>query len=108
MTNKQILKKVTEKAVKNGYKKTYIRDWFAKNFGKGEDFKYQYLYYAIIFSHDFAKAFWGEGIVKTDNIKDLFNEEKVIAIMTMISWQYHLQQMVLEKEPLKYLEQFLK
>jgi len=44
-------------------------------------------YYRIIFSHDFAEAFWKYDITK--------------------SYLYHLQQMVLEKEPLKYLEKFL-
>ena len=37
----------------------------------------------IIFSHSFAKAFWG------------------------VPWKYNIQQMVLEKEPLKYIERFL-
>jgi len=64
------------------------------------------LHYAIIFTHDFAKAFWGEK--KTDfscgcdswsgGCPRCHNEYE---------WQYHLQQMVLEPEPLKYLEQFL-
>lgn len=45
-----------------------------------------------IFSHDFAKAFWGE--------------EKPKVPITL--WQHHLQQMVLEEDPIKYLETFLK
>ena len=77
----------------------------------------------IIFSHQFAKAFWGEeGLIsvsafETTGSRDSETEdfvfvgdggiddsvEKVIPL-----WQYHLQQMVLEEEPIKYLEQFLK
>ena len=43
-------------------------------------------YYNDIFSHNFAKAFF----------KD-----------TLHGWEWHIQQMVLEKEPLKYLAKFL-
>ena len=53
---------------------------------------------AIIFTHDFAKAFWGESYYITS---DEFEDNKGIA------WQYHLQQMVIAEEPLKYLEKFL-
>ena len=35
-----------------------------------------------------AKAFWGEGKVK-------------------YNWEYHLQQMVLKEDPLKYIEKYL-
>ena len=83
MGNKEILTKVIEKAVKSGWitKKVWqdpcnIEIWTSNN-----------MFYDIIFSHDFAKAFWGEDILEI--------------------WQYHLQQMVLELQPLKYLERFL-
>ena len=49
----------------------------------------------IIFQHDFAKAFFGKELI--DNDRGGHYQ----------AWQYHLQQMVLEEEPLKYLEQFL-
>lgn len=48
----------------------------------------------IIFSHGFAYAFWGE-----DNIKPSTNAP--------IAWEYYLQEMVLEENPIKYLEKFL-
>lgn len=85
MTNEEILKKVILKAEKNGYK-------FAYNL---EATQYNSYYYAFIFSHYFAKAFWGE--------------EKSIATSLLLNrWQYHLQQMVLKEEPLKYLERFIR
>lgn len=96
----------------------------------------------IIFSHEFAKAFWGEGYIKCshcgneyteeilndeklwenidengdryiDHIGCVFNRKTDYHIMNpnnfieKYSWNYHLRQMVLEKEPLKYLEKFL-
>lgn len=68
MSNKEILKKAIEKAVKNGWS-------YKVNFGKlyekvGEDlviltdpltlYSISFALNTIIFSHDFAKAFWGE------------------------------------------------
>ena len=100
MKNETILKKAIEKAVKNGYKYDFA-GWFP--------------YEPIIFSHDFAKAFWGEEeakepFMKIDvdppfaKLKIKFREKTWIPNQ---EWQYHLQQMVLEKEPLKYLKKFL-
>jgi len=53
-------------------------------------------YYQLIFSHEFAKHFWGGcNIIGCEGCyKDIL-------------WQYHLQQMVLEEEPLNYLRVFL-
>ena len=91
MTNEQILNKVIEKAKENGYE-------FEYNIKSSQ---YNFYYYAYIFSHDFAKAFWGEKdrtpiIAGRRLLKEAYPE-----------WQYHLQQMVLEEEPLKYLEKLL-
>ena len=58
-------------------------------------------YQCIIFSHEFAKAFWGEEKL---NMREKIKLSKCGHIP---EWQYHLQQMVLEKDPLKYLEKFL-
>ena len=58
MTNEQILKKAIEKAVKNGYcgviAETELQ--FSDMIGTNQ-------HLAIIFSHSFAKAFWGEKII---------------------------------------------
>jgi hypothetical protein len=51
-------------------------------------------YFQIIFSHSFAKAFWGK-------------EPDEISGMAIQTWQYHLMQMVLEENPIKYLEKFI-
>ena len=71
----------------------------------------------VMFSHDFAKALWGEkdmwdktkctcggkGIHPTDDMHDL----RCAKVKCQRGYKFHLQQMVLEKEPLKYLEKFL-
>ena len=102
MTNEQILKKAIEKAIKNG--------WTAKGVivdkDKIKDFEpicelilreQPYFYY----DHDFAKAFWKDQKESRDyiSITYFFDELK--------AWQCYLAMMILEKEPLKYLEKFL-
>ena len=101
MNNEQILKKAIEKAEKNGFN---FGNWVMNHVGD----KYPKIKEAdtlsaivwlnldwIIYSHSFAKAYFGEEI---RTYRDSTNKFK---------WQYNLQQMVLEKEPLKYIARFL-
>lgn len=85
MTDKEILHKVYDKAVANGYSD--------KGFGHNsiETFNAKYLY-GHIFSHDFARALWGYGIFKRKGSSEVLQP-----------WQYHLQEMVLADNPIKYL-----
>lgn len=102
MDNKEILLKAILKAEENGYK--YYWQGYASNHTDiycdiaGKDIKNPTI---IIFSHEFAKAFWGEEKL---NMREKIKLSKCGHIP---EWQYHLQQMVLEKDPLKYLEKFL-
>jgi len=83
MSNEEILKKAISKAVENGWEYSFTEEEIDKLI-KG--------YQSFIFSHSFAKAFWGKR----------YSEETKVE-----RWQYHLQNIVLEKEPLKYIEKFL-
>ena len=106
MTNGQILQKAVEKAVKNGYKPSGLLGGVLKGeIGVGMDPNiYNHLtnidnqYYVYIFSHDFAKAVWKH--LKECDIPEEFCSRHA-------NWQYHLQQMVLEENPLKYLKKFI-
>ena len=109
MTNEQILKKAIEKAIKNGWKHQDIQE---------EDCSKLYIenkmVNCIIFSHYFAKAIWGEEIIETygwDKGNHDDNRERELKFFCYTykkpAWQYHLQQMVLKEEPLKYLEKFI-
>lgn len=114
MINEQILKKVVEKAVENGYD-------ISKYPSAGDTLHYieQEVdltikdYYFIIFSHDFVKAFWGEEEVDMAIIYPKANKELTLELKHFKSirkwkkWEYYLMMMVKEKEPLKYLEQFI-
>ncbi len=98
MKNEDILRKAIDKAINNGWEdgKEMILDDIELH---SEYYTSYEVYSTWIFSHDFAKAFWGkEKVYKYDSLGWI----KFVEI-----WQQHLQQMVLEEEPLKYLERFL-
>ena len=78
-------------------------------------------YEKLIFSHDFAKAFWGEE-KHLENQFDIIDncacgeltyhyyqtyEDGMVRNCTEYCWQYHLQQMVLEQNPIDYLRKFI-
>lgn len=100
MTQSEILQKAIEKAVKNGLDKHLLpsdyeveclanRCWLDAG-DELIDMK------TIIFSHSFAKAFWKGVIIMGGSVPHGIE-----------SWRYHLQQMVLEEDPISYLEKFL-
>jgi len=108
----QILRKAIEKAVKGGFG----GQWIVSEPLKGVCFYTDY--YDLIFHHSFARAFWSDRpyhlFVNKDGIrgrymffKDLSNSQTEIYYQHLPAWQHHLQQMVLEEEPLKYIERFL-
>ncbi|NHZ85014.1 MAG: hypothetical protein GWP19_03935 [Planctomycetia bacterium] len=129
MKDKELLKKAIEKVKKNGFdlklssyrsieidKSTKI-DGFDKDFNfvsfrtDGMPFSFCIHLNELIFTHDFPKAFFGKheicsycGGSHIDAENSCIVDFKYYRIE---AWKYHLQQMVLEKEPLKYLKKFL-
>ena len=101
MKPEKILKLAIEKAKKNGWDIDQY-DFALKKFKDSWRLWDSAWLENIIFSHSFAKAFWGEGDANWHT--SFFGIE---LHKTESRWQYYLQQMVLEKEPLKYLEKFL-
>ena len=63
----------------------------------------------IIYNHDFAKAFWGEDIVCLNCGKPCKPYEHCCNDNneTLKAWEYHLREMVIQENPIKYLEKFL-
>jgi hypothetical protein len=79
-TNKeQLFFQVLQQAVNNGY--------------RSEDVEKCECMTCVIFSHDFAKAFWGE---EAWDVRD-----------NTYAWKAHLKRMVLAEDPLQYLAKFL-
>jgi hypothetical protein len=78
-------------------------------------------YYALVFSHDFACAFWkaGEEItfsvpaqsfqrVKPDGTTAVITRDAFIRRSARRdAWRYHLREMALAEEPLRYLRKYL-
>jgi hypothetical protein len=112
MTNEQILTKAIDKAVRNGYvgdelnsseRGTVIAN-YSKAIGKQAIFKWWS--YALIFSHDFTKAFWGNEdycfvCAEPDSVCECREQ------MYCKEWEMRLCEMVLKEDPIKYLEAFL-
>ncbi len=125
MTNEQILKKAIEKAVKNDVSWHEGNYWLKEFKGADKDTLNMLNISAeiIIFSHDFAKAIWGEkewGCVdclkqpEEPYVRNMphseYTEEcirKKHSIKPLYTWKHHLPIMVMQEEPLKYLEKFI-
>jgi len=116
MSDKEILNKAIKKAENNR--------WNSPTFDSKKWFNIE----SIIFSHDFAKAFWGEKQPQYDKNKiclhcgiDIsiqppfesgcnhthYGEDCNVCSNKIKDWKFHLQKMVIQEEPLKYLEKFL-
>lgn len=95
-----LIKKVINKAVENGFEAV-----------DNESHAYPVTtdhYHQAIFSHRFAIAFWEDDMVGPQCGAIPSGCECGCAYENEIyRWQYHLQQIVLEEDPIQYLEQFL-
>ena len=100
MNNKQIIIKAIEKAVGNGWKPEFTAKELIDEVTLTADA--ESLVFCMIFSHDFAKAFWGEEIIRWGTS---FHGIELTA--SEPEWEFHLKRMVSEKDPIKYLKKFL-
>jgi hypothetical protein len=78
-------------------------------------------YYALIFSHDFARAFWRKGaqmnfVVPSATYSRMNGKGEVVTInrkpftrrtIKADVWKYHLRQMAISEDPMRYLKRFL-
>jgi|SRR5688572_6376109 len=100
MTNQQILIKAIQKAIDGGWKP---EDWV-----QGAQHLTQSLLQldkvnTVIFSHDFAKALWGEKVTYPTANEWRSDGHAETAEFVGPIWQYHLQQMVIADDPTAYL-----
>lgn len=129
MSNVEIFKKIIEKAIKNkwlslpiekikdinitfyNFNSIFIKiEWLEKvKNADVESFYFQSMK-DIIFSHDFAKAFWGEEqIIKNIAAPTRFINKDLDEMKGTWGWKYYLSKLVLlsDNEKFKYLEKFL-
>ncbi len=106
MTNQEILEKAIQKAIDGGYTNVpkfvgITIEQYAEDLLTNDNKPYD-----IIFNHDFAKALWGEP-KEVDFGKRDSGGMKIFGVPKTIGWQYHLQQMVIAEDPIKYLGEHL-
>ena len=129
MSSQEMLEKAIQKAIDGGWKAYYggkgigwadveavisyyklaNDDWYEQQEDGYEHF---------IFNHDFAKALWGEMLISSccrvpiyrhDHPGSMWrcpkdDEILVDGLYSEIAFKYHLQQMVIADDPIKYLE----
>lgn len=110
MTNQQILTKACELAIANGWDidgKKVRAAWLISNAGGGiwslryddeNGVAWDHIagLYDHIFNHSFAKALWGYAHHER-------REEHLLVVDNRPQWVFHLQQMVIAPDPIKYL-----
>ena len=84
MTNQEILESAIQKAIDGGWERNLNYEALINGTS-----------YFNVFDHDFAKALWGEEDIPLPQPHDNLSQ---------LNWAYHLQQMVLAEDPIKYLE----
>lgn len=116
MSDKEILEKAIQKAISNGYKlngvfvscdlETLSVHWQKET---GSRLGYWQHLYDLIYRHDFAKSLWSKsGKAEMCYLCPihwrLFKKEPLSTTTAELTeWQYHLQQMVIADDPIKYL-----
>lgn len=119
MTSEEILRKAIEKASKNGYLDVALQEgsweydagsiYFFDVRGLNPRISMARMGVSeILFDHRFAKAFWGqEDRYCSCGYKLEEDDEAETDHSELTGWEYHLQQMVIEENPIQYLETFL-
>ena len=110
MTDREILSNAIDKAIANGFEfRFYDKDFILDNL-EDDNLPIESCY-IIIFSHSFAKAFWGKSprwYYRWDEIDHQDNPTMNDgANGTQSNWRHHLQQIVLCENPIAYLGKYL-
>jgi hypothetical protein len=126
MTRLELLKIVIGRARANGFE---LRRWYTTRLGlpwtNAADavaaLDQHRRYYALLFSHEFAMAFWKPGAEITFQVPAQTFQRRTLdgTIQTVQrkafirrsarkdAWRYHLREMALAEEPLRYIRRYL-
>ncbi len=127
LTRVDLLRLVLQQARQNGF---HFRRWYIHRLGlpwTTTDAAIDHLsrerrYYALLFSHDFAQSFWRPGgdlalempaqtfvRRRPDGTSTSVQRQPYLRRRTQTNaWKYHLQQMSLAEDPLRYLRRFIR
>lgn len=126
MTRLELLTIVVGRARSNGFE---FRRWYVSRLevpwisaqAALQFLSEQRRYYALVFSHDFANAFWkaGEDIsfsvpaqsfqrpMPDGSLKTIQRKSFIRRSSRRDAWRYHLREMALAEDPLRYLRKYL-
>jgi len=126
MTRLDLLKILVGQARANGFE---FRRWYTSRLGVpwiSSDAAFKLLdsqrrYYALLFSHEFASAFWKAGTdmtfqVPTQTFKRVLPDGTITTVTRKgftrrssrrDAWRYHLREMAATEEPLRYMRKYL-
>jgi hypothetical protein len=126
MTRQELLRIVIRQSRANGFP---FRKWFQTaidpawtSFDDAVDVLCQgRRYYALLFAHEFAKAFWKQGsqisfVVPSATYTRRDKEGRIVTVnrkpftrrtLKADVWKYHLREMAAQDEPLRYIRRFL-
>lgn len=103
MTKQKILNLSIEKAMERGWKEPIKNGLISTGPFPEADTLFKLATLGTIFSIDFAKAFWGEENIEFNDCPEC----EYPGWSDKPAWKFHLQKIVLESNPLSYLEKFL-
>ena len=114
MTDKEVLEKALERAIENGLDESNNFGWqletlkvspkIRNNGSCGTRDDNEFHINEVVFHHDFAKAFWPS--ISCHHKGEAYRHSPPCK-KGQWGWEYHLQQMVLEENPINYLKQFI-
>lgn len=113
MTDKEVLQKAIEIAIGNGYRVQYYKSFvFSDEIGQNPNYeKYENrVDLSMVFSHDFAKAFFSEFIEKYGGARKYSMDTHYATrgeSSWLEDWEYHLMMMVRKSNPIDYLRKFV-
>ncbi len=127
MTKLELLKIIVGQARENGFE---FRRWFTRQIGLSwisSDAAFAMLererrYYGLLFSHEFASAFWKAGAEITFQVdRKTFQRTMPDGTVKTVSrkpytrrstrkdvWRYHLREMAVAEDPLRYIRKYLR
>ena len=126
MTRQEVLRTVIRQARANGFP---FRKWCSSSLDFSwssfdqavEELALGRRYYSLLFSHEFARAFWKQGsqinfVVPGASYTRRDKEGHIITVtrkpftrrtLKADVWKYHLREMAAQEEPLRYIRRFL-
>jgi hypothetical protein len=127
MTRVELLRLLVGQARANGFE---FRRWYTSKLSRPwvdtqsaiEDLAAERRYYALLFSHEFASNFWKTGQLITFQVaQQSFQRRMADGSVGVVKrkgytrrsaredvWRYHLQQLAIAEEPLRYMRRYLR